>query len=54
MFIWVLGTEYSLVDNILNVNDNSEIYLIQEVQDERYELFFGDGTLVRKYLMVIM
>ena len=38
-----LGREYKLVDNILNLNKNSEIYLIQEVQDERYELLFGDG-----------
>ena len=43
-----LGTEYSLVDNILNVNKNSEIYLLQEVQDERYELFFGDGLFGKK------
>jgi len=38
-----LGREYHRVDNILNLNKNSEIYLIQEVQDERYELLFGDG-----------
>ena len=43
-----LGVEYSLVDNILNVNKNSEIYLLQEVQDERYELFFGDGLFGKK------
>ena len=38
-----LGREYSKIDNILNINKNSEIFLIQEVQDERYELLFGDG-----------
>jgi hypothetical protein len=38
-----LGREYFKVDNILRLNKNSEIYLIQEVQDERYELLFGDG-----------
>ena len=38
-----LGLEYSLVDNILKVNSQSEIYLIQEVQDEQYQLLFGDG-----------
>ena len=38
-----LGREYQSVDNILNLNKNSEIYLIQEVQDEKYELLFGDG-----------
>ena len=43
-----LGIEYSLVDNILNVNSTSEIYLLQEIQDEKYELFFGDGLIGRK------
>lgn len=43
-----LGIEYSLVDNILNVDANSEIYLIQEVQDEKYELIFGDNRFGKK------
>ena len=38
-----LGREFKHVDNILNLNKNSEIFLLQEVQDERYELLFGDG-----------
>ena len=40
-----LGIEYSLVDNILNINSSSQIYLLQEVQDEKYELLFGDGLI---------
>ena len=43
-----LGVEYSLVDNILNVESTSQIYLIQEVQDEKYELLFGDGLIGQK------
>ena len=43
-----LGREYFKVDNILNLNKNSEIYLIQEVQDEKYELLFGDGFFGKK------
>jgi hypothetical protein len=43
-----LGVEYSLVDNILNVDSSSRIYLIQEVQDEKYELLFGDGLIGKK------
>ena len=43
-----LGTEYSIVDNILNINSTSEIYLIQEIQDEQYELLFGDGFFGKK------
>ena len=38
-----IGRKYSMVDNILNINKNSEIYLAQEVQDEKYEILFGDG-----------
>jgi len=43
-----LGREYYKVDNILRINKNSEIYLIQEVQDEKYELLFGDGYFGKK------
>ena len=46
--IGALGNEYSLVENILNVDSFSEIYLIQEVQDEKYELLFGDGKIGKK------
>jgi hypothetical protein len=43
-----LGIEYTLVDNILNVNSSSQIYLLQEIQDEKYELLFGDGLIGKK------
>ena len=43
-----LGRKYSMVDNILNINKNSEIYLAQEVQDEKYEILFGDDLFGKK------
>ena len=43
-----LGNAYSLVENIFNINKDSEIYLIQEVDDEKYELLFGDGLFGKK------
>ena len=43
-----VGREYRKVDNILNITDISEVYLIQEVTDERYELLFGDGIFGKK------
>jgi len=43
-----VGRKYSRVDNILNLNKNSEIYLAQEVQDEKYEILFGDGFFGKK------
>ena len=42
-----LGREYKVADNILNLDKNSEIFLLQEVQDERYEILFGDGYFGR-------
>tara|TARA_Y100000766_G_scaffold267685_1_gene263100 strand:- start:268 stop:2214 length:1947 start_codon:yes stop_codon:yes gene_type:complete len=43
-----LGRKYSMVDNILKLNKNSEIFLAQEVQDEKYEILFGDGLFGKK------
>ena len=43
-----LGTEYELINNINNITASSYVYLIQEVQDEKYELLFGDGLIGRK------
>ena len=44
----VLGAQYKLIDNIVGISSASNTYLIQEVQDERYELLFGDGVFGRK------
>ena len=43
-----LGRNYRMIDNILNIDKNSEIFLAQEVQDEKYEILFGDGYFGRK------
>jgi hypothetical protein len=40
--------EYSAVDSIVGINSTSQIFLIQEVSDEKYELFFGDGIFGKK------
>jgi len=34
---------YKLHDNLFDIDSNSRVYYIQEVNDERYEIFFGDG-----------
>ena len=39
---------WGLVDNIVGIKTTSENYLIQEVQDEKYELIFGDGQLGKR------
>jgi hypothetical protein len=39
---------WGLVNNIVGITTTSENYLIQEIQDEKYELLFGDGQLGRR------
>ena len=43
-----LGTEYALISNIKQVIGTSEVYLLQEIQDEKYQLLFGDGLIGKK------
>jgi hypothetical protein len=40
--------KYSLYDNILNIDKNSKVFLIQEVNDEKYQILFGDNLLGKK------
>jgi hypothetical protein len=40
--------EYKKIDNILKIDAKSEIFLIQEIEDEKYEILFGDGILGKK------
>ena len=39
---------YSQIDNIVGISTHSETFLIQEIQDEKYELLFGDGVLGKR------
>ena len=39
---------YTLYDNILRVDATSKLFLIQEIEDEHYEILFGDGILGKK------
>lgn len=39
---------YSSYSNILNINSESRIFLIQEIEDEKYEIRFGDNILGKK------
>jgi hypothetical protein len=40
--------EYTLSENILEAKPSSEIYFLEEVSEQRYEVLFGDGVLGRK------
>ena len=39
---------YSLYNNILQVDSTSKLFLIQEIEDEKYEILFGDGIIGKK------
>ncbi len=37
------STKYSAQDSLFDIDSNSKVYFLQEIEDERYEIFFGDG-----------
>ena len=39
---------YELYSNILRVDATSKLFLLQEIEDETYEILFGDGILGKK------
>ena len=39
---------YQPVDNILNLDGTSEVFFVEEIEDENYEIFFGDGIFGKK------
>ena len=39
---------YQRYTNILNVNSTSKLFLVQEIEDEKYEILFGDNILGQK------
>ena len=39
---------YKQIDNIVGVTSTSSSYLLQEIEDERYELIFGDDVIAKK------
>lgn len=43
-----LGIQYNVIDNIVETTSESRIFILQEVQDEKYELKFGDGIIGKK------
>ena len=39
---------YQQIDNIIGITSTSSSYLLQEIEDERYELIFGDNVIAKK------
>ena len=41
-------SDYTQANNVLDIGANDEVYFISEIEDEKYEVFFGDGVLGKK------
>ena len=39
-----VSVKYNLQDSLFGIDSESEVYFLQEIEDERYELIFGDGV----------
>ena len=42
------NVKYSRQDSLFDIDSNSKVYYLQEVEDERYQVFFGDGVFGNK------
>jgi hypothetical protein len=43
-----ISVKYNLQDSLFDINGQSKVYFLQEVDDERYELIFGDDIFGKK------
>ncbi len=39
---------YTLQDSLLDVKSDSKVFYLQEIEDEQYQIFFGDGIFGKK------
>ena len=42
------GVKYSSQDSLFDITPLSKVFFLQEIEDERYEIFFGDGIFGQK------
>jgi len=42
------GNNFKIVDNLFEAKNNENIAFLQEIEDERYEIIFGDGVFGKK------
>ena len=42
------SVKYSLQDSLFDIDSNSTVYYLQEIDDERYQIIFGDGIFGNK------
>jgi hypothetical protein len=42
------AVNYTFASNLFTINSSSRVFFIQEIEDERYEILFGDGVFGKK------
>ena len=42
------GAKYSSQNSIFDIDSSTKVYFLQEIEDERYEIFFGDDIFGKK------
>jgi hypothetical protein len=42
------SVKYSLQDSLFDIDAESKVFFLQEIEDERYEIIFGDGIFGKK------
>jgi hypothetical protein len=43
-----ISVKYSFQDSLFDIDGESKVFFLQEIEDERYELIFGDGFFGKK------
>ena len=46
----LINEEYVQYTNVFNLDSNSKVFLLQEIEDEKYEIVFGDNVFGKKPL----
>ena len=44
-----ISRKYKYVNNITELKSTDDVFFLNEIDDQRYEIFFGDGILVENY-----
>ena len=39
---------YESAENILSLSGSSQVFFVEEIEDQQYEIFFGDGVYGKK------
>jgi hypothetical protein len=43
-----ISVKYNIQDSLFDINGESKVFFLQEIEDERYEIIFGDGIFGKK------